>query len=127
MVGEVSEFLRERAAAAMATGIDRRRLCIDPGFGFGKNLNHNLTMLGHLGDLQSAVGLPLLAGLSRKSMIGTLTARPAEQRLAGSIGAALVAIMQGARIVRVHDVAETVDAIKVWQAAMNPERLQLQN
>lgn len=127
VVGEVSEFLRERAAAAMATGIDRRRLCIDPGFGFGKNLNHNLTMLGHLGDLQSAVGLPLLAGLSRKSMIGTLTARPAEQRLAGSIGAALVAIMQGARIVRVHDVAETVDAIKVWQAAMNPERLQLQN
>ena len=127
VVGEVSEFLRERAAAAMATGIDRRRLFIDPGFGFGKNLNHNLTMLGHLGDLQSAVGLPLLAGLSRKSMIGTLTARPAEQRLAGSIGAALVAIMQGARIVRVHDVAETVDAIKVWQAAMNPERLQLQN
>ena len=127
VVGEVSEFLRERAAAAMATGIDRRRLCIDPGFGFGKNLNHNLTMLGHLGDLQSAVGLPLLAGLSRKSMIGTLTARPAEQRLAGSIGAALVAIMQGARIVRVHDVAETVDAIKVWQAAMNPERLHREN
>jgi dihydropteroate synthase len=103
-------------------GIDRRRLCIDPGFGFGKNLSHNLTLLRSLGDMQAAVGLPVLAGLSRKSMIGTLTGRPAEQRLAGSIGAALAAVMQGARIVRVHDVAETVDAIKVWQAVMNPER-----
>ena len=127
VVSEVGEFLRGRAATAMAMGIDRRRLCIDPGFGFGKNLSHNLTLLGQLGDLQSAVGLPLLAGLSRKSMIGTLTDRPAEQRLAGSIGAALVAVMQGARIVRVHDVAETVDAIKVWQAAMNPERLHREN
>ena len=127
VVREVGDFLRERANAAMAIGIDRRRLCIDPGFGFGKNLSHNLTLLGQLGDLQSAVGLPLLAGLSRKSMIGTLTDRPSEQRLAGSIGAALVAVMQGARIVRVHDVAETVDAIKVWQAAMNPERLHREN
>ena len=122
VVSEVGEFLRERAATATAMGIDRRRLCIDPGFGFGKNLSHNLTLLRSLGDMQSVVGLPVLAGLSRKSMIGTLTGRPAEQRLAGSIGAALAAVMQGARIVRVHDVAETVDAIKVWQAVMNPER-----
>jgi dihydropteroate synthase len=127
VVSEVGEFLRERAATAVAMGIDRRRLCIDPGFGFGKDLSHNLTLLRHLGDMQSAVGLPVLAGLSRKSMIGTLTGRPAEQRLAGSLGAALAAIMQGARIVRVHDVAETVDAIKVWQAAMNRERPQPQN
>ncbi len=122
VVSEVGEFLRERAATATAMGIDRRRLCIDPGFGFGKNLSHNLNLLRSLGDMQAAVGLPVLAGLSRKSMIGTLTGRPAEQRLAGSIGAALAAVMQGARIVRVHDVAETVDAIKVWQAVMNPER-----
>jgi len=122
VVAEVGEFLLERAAAAARVGIDRRRLCIDPGFGFGKNLSHNLTLLRQLGDVQATVGLPVLAGLSRKSMIGTLTGRPAEQRLAGSIGAALAAIVQGARIVRVHDVAETVDAIKVWQAAMNPER-----
>ena len=127
VVAEVAEFLSERAAAAAQAGIDRRRLCIDPGFGFGKNLSHNLTLLRSLGDMQSAVGLPVLAGLSRKSMIGTLTGRPAEQRLAGSIGAALAAVMQGARIVRVHDVAETVDAIKVWQAAMNPERPDPQN
>ena len=127
VVSEVGAFLRERAAAAVQEGIDRRRLCIDPGFGFGKNLSHNLTLLRSLGDMQSAVGLPLLAGLSRKSMIGTLTGRPAEQRLAGSIGAALAAVMQGARIVRVHDVAETVDAIKVWQAAMNSEQPAPQN
>ena len=122
VVAEVGEFLLERAAEAARVGIDRRRLCIDPGFGFGKNLSHNLTLLRQLGDVQATVGLPVLAGLSRKSMIGTLTGRPAEQRLAGSIGAALAAIVQGARIVRVHDVAETVDAIKVWHAAMNPER-----
>lgn len=127
VVAEVGEFLRERAAAAVQEGIDRRRLCIDPGFGFGKNLSHNLTLLGRLGDMQSAVGLPVLAGLSRKSMIGALTGRPAEQRLAGSLGAALVAVMQGARIVRVHDVAETVDVIKVWQAVMSAERSEPQH
>ena len=127
VVAEVGEFLRQRVAAAEDLGIDRRRLCIDPGFGFGKNLSHNLILLNRLGELQSAVGVPVLAGLSRKSMIGTLTGRPAEQRFAGSIGAALVAVMQGARIVRVHDVAETVDAIKVWQAAVNPQLADMNN
>jgi dihydropteroate synthase len=127
VLAEVGEFLRQRVAAAEDVGIDRRRLCIDPGFGFGKNLGHNLTLLNRLGELQSAVGVPVLAGLSRKSMIGTLTGRPAEQRLAGSIGAALAAVMQGARIVRVHDVAETVDAIKVWQAAVNPQLADMNN
>jgi dihydropteroate synthase len=127
VLAEVGEFLRQRVAAAEYLGIDRRRLCIDPGFGFGKNLSHNLTLLNRLGELQSAVGVPVLAGLSRKSMIGTLTGRPAEQRLAGSIGAALAAVMQGARIVRVHDVAETVDAITVWQAAVNPQPADMNN
>lgn len=127
VLAEVGEFLRQRIAAAEDLGIDRRRLCIDPGFGFGKNLGHNLTLLNRLGELQSVVGVPVLAGLSRKSMIGTLTGRPAEQRLAGSIGAALAAVMQGAQIVRVHDVAETVDAIKVWQAAVNPQHADMKN
>ena len=127
VVSEVGEFLRERVADAEHAGIDRRRICIDPGFGFGKNLTHNLTLLNRLGDLQAAVGLPVLAGLSRKSLIGTLTGRPAEQRLAGSIGAALAAVMQGAQIVRVHDVAETVDAIKVWQAAVKLQHPDIKN
>jgi dihydropteroate synthase len=121
VVREVSEFLLQRADAAASEGIDRRRLCIDPGFGFGKTLQHNLELLAHVGRIQHQLSLPLLAGLSRKSMIGKLTDKPVEQRMAGSIAAALYAIAQGARIVRVHDVAETVDAISVWQAAKNAE------
>lgn len=114
---EVSDFLRERAAAAEQAGIDRRRLCIDPGYGFGKDVGHNLTLLAKQAELQVRVGLPLLAGLSRKSTIGHLTGKPVEQRLAGSLAAALVAATNGARIIRVHDVGETVDALKVWGAA----------
>lgn len=121
VVREISEFLLQRADAAASEGIDRRRLCIDPGFGFGKTLEHNLELLANLERIQRELRLPLLAGLSRKNMIGKLTGRPVEQRMAGSIAAALYAIAQGARIVRVHDVAETVDAIKVWQAAKNAE------
>ena len=94
------------------------RSCIDPGFGFGKTLEHNLRLLARLGELQNVLGLPLLAGLSRKGMIGALTGKPAATRMAGSVSAALYAVAQGARIVRVHDVAETVDALKVWQAAV---------
>jgi dihydropteroate synthase len=121
VVREVSEFLLQRADAAASEGIDRRRLCIDPGFGFGKTLEHNLELLANVGRIQHQLSLPLLVGLSRKSMIGKLTDKPVEQRMAGSIAAALYAISQGARIVRVHDVAETVDAISVWQAAKNAE------
>jgi dihydropteroate synthase len=121
VVREVSEFLLQRADAAASEGIDRRRLCIDPGFGFGKTLGHNLELLVNVGRIQHQLSLPLLVGLSRKSMIGKLTDKPVEQRMAGSIAAALYAISQGARIVRVHDVAETVDAISVWQAAKNAE------
>ena len=116
VVGEVIEFLALRADAAISEGIDSRRVCVDPGFGFGKTLEHNVELLAHLGQIQRELNLPVLAGLSRKSMIGQLTGKPIEQRMAGSIAAALSAIEQGARIVRVHDVAETVDAISVWQA-----------
>ena len=117
LFAEVSDFLRERAAEAEQAGIRRQRLCVDPGYGFGKTVDHNLKLLAWQAELQQAIGLPLLAGLSRKSTIGHITGKPVEQRLAGSIGGALVAAMNGARIVRVHDVAETVDALKVWDAA----------
>jgi dihydropteroate synthase len=117
VVGEVTAFLRERIAALTAAGIDPRRLCIDPGFGFGKTVEHNYALLKASGQMIEQLGLPLLAGVSRKSMIGAVTGRPVEQRLAGSLAGALAAVAQGALIVRVHDVAETVDALKVWQAA----------
>lgn len=119
VVSEVIDFLALQSSAAVGEGIDRRRLCVDPGFGFGKTLEHNLALLAQLGRIQDELGLPVLAGLSRKTMIGKLTDKPVEQRMAGSIAAAIVAVAKGARIVRVHDVAETVDAIKVWQAANN--------
>jgi dihydropteroate synthase len=118
-VGEVSAFLRERIETLERAGIARGRLCIDPGFGFGKSLAHNLALLKNIGTMQSELGLPLLAGVSRKSMIGTITGKPVTERLAGSLAAALVATGQGARILRVHDVAATVDALKVWQAGQN--------
>ena len=117
VVGEVIAFLRERTDAMIAAGIARERLCVDPGFGFGKTVEHNYALLANIGRIELELGLPVLAGLSRKSMIGAVTGRPLEQRLAGSIAGALAAVAHGAKIVRVHDVAETVDALKVWQAA----------
>lgn len=117
LFAEVRDFLCERAAEAERLGIRRQRLCVDPGYGFGKTVDHNLKLLAWQDELQQAIGLPLLAGLSRKSTIGHITGKPVEQRMAGSIGAALVAAANGARIVRVHDVAETIDALKVWDAA----------
>ena len=117
VVGEVIAFLRERVDALVAGGVDRERLCVDPGFGFGKTVEHNYLLLRHLGRIRDELGLPVLAGVSRKSMIGAVTGRPVEQRLAGSLSAALAAVAHGARIVRVHDVEDTVDALKVWQAA----------
>jgi dihydropteroate synthase len=116
VVGEVSAFLRARVEALLQAGVARDRVTIDPGFGFGKTVEHNVALLRGIGQLQRELGLPVLAGLSRKSMVGALTGRPLEQRLAGSLGGALAAVAQGARIVRVHDVAETVDALKVWNA-----------
>ena len=118
VVGEVIGFLQERVVALLDAGVARARLCVDPGFGFGKTLAHNLALLHHLPKIQAELGLPVLAGLSRKSMLGAITGKPVENRLAASLAAALAAIERGAHIVRVHDVAETVDAIKVWQAVL---------
>jgi dihydropteroate synthase len=117
VVAEVTAFLQERVTSVEEAGIARNRLCIDPGFGFGKSFAHNLALLKSLKKIQASLGLPLLAGLSRKSMIGAITGKPVEDRVAGSVAAALMAAAQGARILRVHDVAETVDALKIWQAA----------
>ena len=119
VVEEVIAFLAERVDALTAAGVARNRICVDPGFGFGKTLAHNVALLRNIGRIESALGLPVLAGLSRKSMIGAITGRPVEQRLAGSLAGALAAVAQGAAIVRVHDVAETVDALKVWAQVGN--------
>jgi dihydropteroate synthase len=115
VVGEVRDFLAGRVAAAGAAGIARDRLVLDPGFGFGKTLDHNLALLARL-DETACAGLPVLAGMSRKSMLGAITGRPVGERLGASVAAALLAAARGARILRVHDVAETRDALSVWQA-----------
>jgi dihydropteroate synthase len=115
VVAEVGAFLHERVAAAEAAGVARERLVLDPGFGFGKALEHNLALLRHLPET-SVDGLPVLAGLSRKSMLGAITGRPVNDRLAGSLAAAVMALEGGARILRVHDVAATRDALAVWSA-----------
>jgi dihydropteroate synthase len=117
VVAEVIGFLAERVDVLMTAGVARERICVDPGFGFGKTLAHNVALLQNIGRIEQSLGLPVLAGLSRKSMVGALTGRPVEQRLAGSLAGALAARAQGAALLRVHDVAETVDALKVWQAA----------
>lgn len=116
VVSEVRDFLRERVAAATAAGIADARIVIDPGIGFAKTPAHNLALLQRQRELL-VLGRPLLVGWSRKSTLGVLTGRAAAQRLAPSVAAAVLAVNEGARIVRVHDVAETVDALKVWQAA----------
>jgi dihydropteroate synthase len=116
VVAEVRAFLVARAAACEAAGIAHERILLDPGFGFGKSLAHNVSLLQALPSL-AATGYPVLAGLSRKSMLGALTGRPIGERMAASVAAALAAIARGAAVVRVHDVRETVDALKVWSAA----------
>jgi dihydropteroate synthase len=115
---EVRDFLVERALACEAAGIAHDRIVIDPGFGFGKSGAHNLALLRDLGVL-AQTGYPVLAGLSRKATIGQITGRDAGERMAGSIAAALAAVARGASIVRVHDVRETVDALKIWAAVEN--------
>jgi dihydropteroate synthase len=119
VVAEVSAFLRERSAAAQAAGIRRERIVADPGFGFGKTLAHNLSLLRELKQL-TVLGVPVLAGLSRKSMLGALTGQDVGQRLPASVAAALIAVQRGANIVRVHDVRATVDALKIWNAVKSP-------
>ncbi len=113
VLAEVGAFLAARAQDLRSHGIDAERIVLDPGFGFGKTAEHNYTLLQNLAQL-GGLDYPLLVGLSRKSMIGAVTGRPAQQRLGASIAAALVAVSRGARILRVHDVADTVDALKVW-------------
>ncbi len=115
VVAEVRDFLLARAEACVAAGIARERIVLDPGYGFGKRLQHNLALLRALPVLV-ATGYPVLVGASRKSSLGEITGRPVDQRLAASLAAAIAAVARGARILRVHDVRETVDALKVWRA-----------
>ncbi|MCK9530378.1 MAG: dihydropteroate synthase [Gammaproteobacteria bacterium] len=115
VVAEVREFLAERASAAVQAGIRRERLLVDPGFGFGKRVDHNLSLMRHLPELLE-IGLPLLIGVSRKSMIGAVTNADIEHRIHGSVAAASLAAWLGAAMVRVHDVKATVDALKVVSA-----------
>ena len=115
VVKDVREFLVERALACEAAGIARDRIVIDPGFGFGKTVAHNLALLRSL-DVFKATGYPVMAGISRKSMLGWIAGRDVKERVAASVAAALAAVTRGASIVRVHDVRETVDALKVWCA-----------
>jgi dihydropteroate synthase len=118
VVAEVKSFLAGRARACEAAGIARERIVLDPGFGFGKTVAHNLVLLRELPRIV-ALGYPVLAGLSRKSTIGAITGREVGERVAGSLAAALAAVARGAKIVRVHDVRETVDALKVWNAVQH--------
>lgn len=120
VVVEVAAFLQHRIADCVAAGISRDRIVVDPGFGFGKNLSHNFQLLARLNEL--AGELPLLAGMSRKSMIGAVTGRDVQGRLAGSVAAAVLAAAQGAHIIRVHDVAATVDALAVTMAMLKEKQ-----
>lgn len=115
VVGEVLQFLEERIRTCERAGIDRARLLVDPGFGFGKTLAHNLELLRRLPEI-AALGLPVLVGISRKSMIGLLSGAPVEQRVHGSVAAALLAAQRGAAVLRVHDVAATAQALAVLGA-----------
>jgi dihydropteroate synthase len=119
VVGEVRAFLADRVADGIAAGLAPERLAVDPGFGFGKTLEHNLTLLRRLGEL-AADGPPVVVGLSQKSMVGTLTGRAAGERVYGSVALAVIAALNGARIIRAHDVAATVEALKVTAAVRGP-------
>ncbi len=116
VVAEVVAFLRERVSVLRALGVTSARIAVDPGIGFGKTVDHNFALLGRQRELL-ALGLPVLAGWSRKSSLGAITGRPVGERLVASVAAALAAVQQGATVLRVHDVAATVDALKVWRAA----------
>jgi dihydropteroate synthase len=120
VVAEVASYLHGRAQALEAGGVAHGRIVLDPGFGFGKTLAHNLALFRALPAL-SQMGYPILAGVSRKRMIGEITGRPLGERAAGSVAAGLLAVQNGARLLRVHDVKETVDAIRVWRAIENSE------
>lgn len=117
VVGEVARYLKARSAECIAAGIAPQRIILDPGFGFGKTLQHNIALMRHLPELIAETGFPLLIGVSRKRMIGELTGETnAAERVHGSVAAALASVARGAQIVRVHDVKATADALKVWDA-----------
>lgn len=117
VVGEVARYLKTRSETCVAAGIAPQRITLDPGFCFGKTLQHNIALMRHLPELMAETGLPLLVGVSRKSMIGELTGEAdAAARVHGSVAAALASVARGAQIVRVHDVKATADALKVWEA-----------
>ncbi|WP_301099162.1 dihydropteroate synthase [Otariodibacter sp.] len=120
VVEEVAEFLNQRIFACLTAGIPKEYIILDMGFGFGKTLQHNYQLLKHLSVFVES-GYPVLAGLSRKSMIGNVLNKPVDQRVIGSVTGALLAVQNGAKIVRVHDVAETADALKIWQAMQDCE------
>jgi len=115
VVAEVSAFLLARARALEAAGVQRQRIILDPGFGFGKTVDHNRQLVHALPKL-AGLGYRVLAGLSRKRMLGEFTGRAPQERMAASVAAALIAVQNGASLVRVHDVRETIDAINVWLA-----------
>ena len=125
-VTEVHSFLTQRIFACEMAGISKKNIVIDPGFGFGKSLEHNLALLAQLPRFVE-LGVPVLAGLSRKSMIGTLTGREVNDRVYGSVAAALIAAQNGAKIIRVHDVAATVDALKIWSAVSKQNKPKLKS
>lgn len=116
VIVEVSDFLVRQVNRLASSGVASNRICIDPGFGFGKTLDDNLTLLKNLDVVRKRLDLPVLAGLSRKSVVGALTGKPVGERLAGNLAIALSAVSHGASILRVHEVGETVDALKVWLA-----------
>lgn len=115
LLDDVADFLNQRIFACLQAGIEQSHIILDPGFGFGKTIEHNFALLKHLNAFVAS-GFPVLAGLSRKSMIGAVTNQPVEKRLVGSVVGALLAAQNGAKILRVHDVEATADALKVWQA-----------
>ncbi|BCF96470.1 dihydropteroate synthase [Paraburkholderia sp. PGU19] len=124
VVAEIRAFLDERVNTMMSAGVAKNRISVDPGFGFGKTVEHNYALLAHLSQTAPIVGtpLPILAGMSRKSMLGAVVDRPARQRVAASVAAAVCAAERGAAIIRVHDVEQTVDALKVWAATRDAAR-----
>lgn len=120
VIDEVSHFLNQRIFACLTAGMPKSHIMLDVGFGFGKTVQHNYQLLKHLA-LFAESGYPVLAGLSRKSMIGAVLDKPVDQRLIGSVAGALLAVQNGAKIVRVHDVAETAEALKIWRAMQECE------
>ncbi|MCO4877972.1 dihydropteroate synthase [Paraburkholderia caribensis] len=118
VVAEIRAFLDERVNTLMGAGVAKNRICVDPGFGFGKTVEHNYALLAHLPETAPIVGtpLPILAGMSRKSMLGAVVQRPPQQRVVASVAAAVCAAERGAAIIRVHDVEQTVQGLQVWAA-----------